>query len=947
MKITCIQCQAVYSVDDALVSGGGIKAQCPACGDIQVVRAGGQQPAPAVPVPTSPTPMPAVPELSDPGGGPGTPALSKPASVAAPPVDPFSDMDLVGGPQELNSAFGDDPFSDLDPSGGQAPPEMPSSPSAGADPFASLDLPGSPLPGGAAAESAQPADPFAGLDKVSSADPPLLPARPQFGGGDKPPLPAMQAKDAPVELGAGADRCDRCGGMIPEGKGPEGLCIRCRNLTSSQPPTADPTLERDWRVRKSNGVILGPLTLAEMREKFTFGEVGATDQVARGESEFKLISSFPEFAAFFKRPGEMIQPVFRHASPSHIGRNVLIVFAILLLGAGGAAFHFWDQILESLGQQENNSSVVEDALEAFSLEVPKPTGTSAEAVTKGRELMLRDERLGYLEADRQFKMALIIDPTNLDAYAGWVQNRALLDQTAGAVSQRKVALDLIDHALERAPDKPELLRSKAFLLLSLGQVNQARDLANKVLTFSAQDPEGQLVLGATYLESSTKLAVDLFSKALEGNKDLNLAYRLLGEAKIRLGKFHEALMFFRKRLEKDPGQYASLDAMARVHLAVGKFDKAREIYEQILGQEPNRVEAAVSLTRLQVQLLGQRRSALRLINGLLKKDDKEIDSTARALLLSEKSVILRLQGNLDKATEAVDEALKLDPMLVPALYSQAWLSLRTGDVGQALARFGSLRSHIPESTRIFLHMAEAEAAVPHFDVAIKHYQMGVEAAPDDLDVYLMLATLHLELDNPNLAYAWLRKSTNVDPFYGRAHRRPRPDYDGPDVFIPTLVRVGNATGKYSDDPLAQSLMGVVMWRAGQDDKAQAQLLRALGLDDECFPANLYLGALLLGKGQARRALPYFQKAHQADALHQTTSVLLAYALLQTGNSKKAEKLAKSVLKADPGDLSARLCLAEILLARKQRKAAIESLLKIYEGDSENVRAKELLFNLGY
>ena len=127
----------------------------------------------------------------------------------------------------------------------------------------------------------------------------------------------------------------------------------------------------------------------------------------------------------------------------------------------------------------------------------------------------------------------------------------------------------------------------------------------------------------------------------------------------------------------------------------------------------------------------------------------------------------------------------------------------------------------------------------------------------------------------------------------------------------------------------------------------AHLLRALEQDDECFPANLYLGALLLGKGQARRALSHFREAHKADALHQTTSVLLAYALLQTGNSKKAEKLVRSVLKTDPGDLTARLCLAEIQLARKQRKAAIESLLKIYEGDNENVRAKELLFNLGY
>jgi tetratricopeptide (TPR) repeat protein len=767
-------------------------------------------------------------------------------------------------------------------------------------------------------------------------------------------MSALEQLEGATGLGAGGraapgDRCDRCGGVVQEEKGPDGLCARCRSLAAVTGPgeEAGPSGDREWRVSNPDGVIQGPLTLAEVKLKFQAGEIGAADKLARGEGDFRLISSYPEFAMFFRRPGESLQTMYRPTPPSHALRNILIVLFLLLAGGGYALYHFWPTVSAYLIAEERSSSIVEDALEVFSRDVPSPTGTSVDAVTRGRELMLRDERLGYMEADRQFKMALILDPTNLSAYAGWVQNRALLDLGAGEVKQRKVALDLVDHALERAPDMPELLRAKAFLFYSLGRINEARELSTRAAALLEDDPETMLVQGATYLESSTELAVDLFSKALEKNQQLYLAYRMLGEAKIRLGRFQEALSFFRKRLEKDPGQFASMDAIARVYLSVGKFDSAKEIYEQILGGEPHRVEAALALARLQYQFQGGTRPAARLIDRMLKMPEAEIGSLGRAQLLAERSVLLRLQGKPEQAVAAVEEALRLDPMLIPALYSQAWLAMVTGDLGQALIELRALRSHLPESARVLLLIAEVEAAVPHFEAAIKEYQLAIEAAPTDLDAYLMFAGLHLELDNPNQAYSWLRKATKVYPFFDRTHRALTAYYDGPSLLAVASRRAEQGADKYGDDALAQALAGAILWRAEQTDKGQARLQRALGLDEECFPANLYLGAIMLDAGQARRAVGYLKAAHKADALHPTASILLAYAHLQTGNSKEAEKLIKAVLKADPGDLNARLCMGEVQLARKQKKAAIKTLLKVYEGDNENVRAKEMLFQLGH
>lgn len=979
MKITCIKCQALYSIDDALLAGGPIKAQCPACGDIQVVKpptaAGGQAVVthnPTMP-PADPEPKPGKPaeaELTDmsdslPAGGQRPPPL--PRKPPQPQLDSAVDPDLVGGPPAME-VDGDDPFAALDLGGGGASPPPVGGDAAAepADPFADLDqlgAPGQPPPGSpqppAAAPQPPPAapaaekppaghDPFDQLELAGSGaagdqlqqDP--FAGLENGGGAQRPPA------DSALTPGTDAARCDRCGGMIAGAKPADGLCERCRGLVA-QPAEegGGPQQEREWRVRKPDGVILGPLTLAEIKQKYQAGEVDARDQVARGENDFRLISSFPEFAVFFRRPGESLQPMFRTAPPSHALRNALIGLVLLLAAAGGAIYFFWPEIDAWLAPEQSSASVVEDALTRFSAEIPKPTGSSAEAVERGRKLMLQDERLAYLEADRLFKTALILDPTNMDAYAGWVQNRALLDLGAGEVRQRKVALDLIEHALERAPDKPWLLRAKAYLFYSLGRLEDARQLANKVLSFEEDDPEALLVMGATYLEASTSLAVDLFRRALEGNESLNLAYRMLGEAKIRLGKFREAMQFFKARLEQDPGQYASLDALARVYRAVGKFKAARRVYERILGGEPNRVEAAVALARIDLQILNRPRQALELLEGLLQSGREGLGEAARARLLTEKSVVLRLLNRLAKAEEAVEQALGLDPTLVPALYSRAWLALRSGEVGKAIVRFRELRSHIPEVARVKLLIAEAEARVPNYEAAQQQFRTAIEADPSDLNAFLMLAALQLNLDNPNQAYTWLRKATEIHPFHDRHHRRLTAYYDGADLLATTVERVEQAAAKYGDDPLAQALVGAVLWRAGKPQQAQARLLRALDLDAGSFAANLYLGVLLLDEGRPHQALGYLRQAHRTNSLHEVGAVLLARAQLETRKTKPAEKLLTGVLKEKPGYLPARLCLAEVLLARKKRKQAIRSLLKVYEGDEQHLRAKELLFQLGY
>jgi len=871
LKLTCPDCQALFSIDDTLIAGGGVKAQCPACGKVQVVRPG--QP----------------PQDGESGPAPGQwEQTTEPSSLIPPPLGEEPSRGKPSGPAH-------------------EPPTLP---------------------------GAKPDDSF----KEPQLTPPVPPPKP-MPRPEPPGLPPIKPVEPAPGQAISEDRCERCGGVIPPGTGIGGICDRCRSIEQE---SAIRPGDREWRVQKTDGVILGPLTVEEVRSKFQQGEVTATDRVARGEADFRLISSYAEFGDFFKRPA--FDMTFKHTPPSHRGRNIAILTVLVLALAGAGGWYLWTHMEKSTG--EDDQDILKSTLDIFSQEVPAPTGSASEEAASGRKFMLLDDRLSYLQADRAFKTALLLDPGSAEACAGWVQNRALMDRGRGEVASRKMALDLVDYFLRRKPEDPGLHKAKAYLLFSLGRYEEARTHAQAAKSKQEDDAENQLILGATYLESSTDMAVGMIKQALDANAELNVAYRFLGEASVRQGKFRRALGYFQKRLDKDPGEFEALDASAKVYEEVGQFNKAIETYEIILAAAPHRPEALVALARLHTQVLNNPRKALAPLDTALKNAEK-MPAAARAQVLTEHSIAHRILGNTKKAAASAEKAVQADPMCVPALYARAVLNHEAGKLDPGLVQLKSLQAHMPESARLRARIAEMESQIPNFRKAQEELKRAVEMDPNDLDIHLMMAVFHCFMDNPTQAYAWLQNSMAIDPMYDEIHQNITPYYDGSTFLKVTVQRALQAAAKYEEDPLIQTLCGIVLFRGGHGDHARQRLHKALSLDEECFQANLYLGVMALAQRKSAVAIQYLERAHESDSLHGMTSKLLGRAYLQKGKLKKAAQVFKNVLAAAPGELEARLGLGEVYMKAKKKARAARALLKVYQADEDNLWAKRMLFQLGH
>ena len=744
---------------------------------------------------------------------------------------------------------------------------------------------------------------------------------------------SLDGDDAEDAYGTSDVRCEWCGSRIKLESlrpGAERRCDWCRESTG------EILLEETgpvWMVRKPDRRTIGPLTIIQVMQKFEAGEIEASDLLSRKDSDFRLISSYPEFAPFFQLPGkEFAVPPGRRWY-----RNVVILAVLVLMIAGAVV---WFLSSRPSGQI---ADVMDRTLEKFSQEIKSPGGSSAQAVARGHQLMLADNHAAYSQADRAFKEALLLANENRQALAGWVQNKAMLDFGQPDAKERKEALDLIDFALRREPDVAEFHRARAYLFYSLGNNAPALESANRAFEMgSPDDPENLLILGAVHLEAEPDLAAKHLRKSLEGSPDLLLAYSLLARASIRLGRFREALSLLQKRLAAAPGEYETQKAIAEVFLSVGQTDKASEAYRNM----PVIAEPVVQLARIQSQLLQKPDTALKTIQDFLDSP-KDLTSADLALVLTEQSVALRLLGKKKQAQEIIDEALKQDPTSVAARYAQAVLEHELGQKESALPHLRALRAELPQSARVLARLAEVHCQFPNFDAAQRDLRRALELQPHDTDIHLMLAGLHLYLDNPAQAYERLDQAVDIDPFYDESYQTTTAFFDGPLMLRQTARRIKKAAAKYSSNPLTHALRGIVLYRNGKTKKARARLQKALDLDANCFAANLYLGTLELSRGQSKDALPYLKKARKNRPTHTTATRLLAEALLRQKKSKSAKKLLKKLLKANPEDSAARLTLAELYLATKKKKQAIRNLQKAVQHDPGNLPVKKLLFRLGH
>ena len=261
------------------------------------------------------------------------------------------------------------------------------------------------------------------------------------------------------------------------------------------------------------------------------------------------------------------------------------------------------------------------------------------------------------------------------------------------MGRREEALRAIDSALERYPDDPFLLNTKAWIVMG-EDLDEAERLARRALEVQkhhslkgwgslefllaeimyrkqryaeAEKWAKKAIEENPYHTSSYKILYDVYYGSLRFKDALKIADRLLrmnpanpdflllkGAALFALGKFDKALVYLDKALSINPRHFDSLETKGDILSLLGRVDEALEYYRRALEVEPNN---PVVLSKIAEEFIEK---------GRLGEAEKYLEMAKRAegakytMYWFARGDFFRAMGRAREAAECYKMAAKID-----------------------------------------------------------------------------------------------------------------------------------------------------------------------------------------------------------------------------------------------------------------------------------------------
>ncbi|WP_426751251.1 tetratricopeptide repeat protein [Myxococcus sp. Y35] len=944
MRIVCQKCAAAYAIDDKLITAKGVRAQCPRCRNLQLVRRDPSAAPAAAPQPQAPVTL--------------TP-VSSGAPAANPADDLFGDFGApppAAAPARPAPGGGAAPASDLFGDVGALPSPAPAS-SPPVDPFADL---GSPAP-----SSGRPAvdDPL--LDFLGP--PPAAPP-----GTEQAPARPPKAAAAPKPATTGCRVCQKP--LTDSFDQALGVCDDCRQPGAAQVPPAPASRP----AAAGNADFLPPMTdlgggAASSGAQPPPGAGSESRGGARVPISTDIIpdmgpeprsgvrTSVPQLGAEPRSGARGSPSRIGPAQPPAAGRSrggkgalVAGLVGLVLVGGGVGGYVLYQQHSEDARRNAGPppAPAIPDAVQAvlprWKLKFLEITGTSAERLAEGQQQLARDERFAYSEAEESFQQALLLDPTSDAAIAGYVQALALGRGARMDDATFQEARALLTAAESRSGRTAPLLLAHANLLLARsGQPEQARPLAEELLARAelpdAQKAEAHLVLGRTWLSSSRELARSHFDSAQKLSPDIKRLHYYRALAHASGGEYSAALDTLLKRLETHPKDWDSLGLTARIYQEVGEPAEARKLYEARVKAEPGELRALLPLAMLRYQSEGNASGAVRDLRALLKNraryDEPEVAEVLVHLAAAE-----RTAGSTDAAVKAAEEALQLVEDLPEAHLQLFMVALGRRDAEKARARLPGFRGQLEDGAlekvlegRLLLLEKKPQEALEAFQAAAKLDSRR-------LDAQLLAGVAAASAKRRDDAFRALHQALQSDPL----RLEPRPVMSAywlrPRETVEGVEGVILALAEGPEDPSPLLYEGLLRFHQHQFDTAERHLRSVLEVDANNAGALAYRSLIALERRATADARRLGERAAAAGRQQPVAHLALGLALAEARQVEPAKRALRDALALAPTLLSAQARLAQ-LEAPQGKGAARDTLVKVVGLDPAYLPAKRMLYLL--
>ena len=543
---------------------------------------------------------------------------------------------------------------------------------------------------------------------------------------------------------------------------------------------------------------------------------------------------------------------------------------------------------------------------------------------------------------------------------------ALLAERAGQPAEARKALNEVANRLDPYPIeylryRPQVLMLGGMSHFALDQYEKAKPYLEMVVRQDAHSPVSKLLARVYLREKRVDKAVEALESYLRAHPEDRQAALLLASSQMAMGRHARAAQIMEESLKR--GDNPAARALLGMSLVgAGKFEPGAAELEATLKQDPNQIQAGVSLVGLYVAS-GQATKAVVVADGLAKRQPK--NAGLQSLLGS----ALAAKGDVVAARSAFDQALKLDPKFIEPLLNLARLDIDQKAFESAQSRLNTILAKDEKHIDATMEIARLFSAMGRSDESLKWLQRADDNSGQRLQPGLQLLDFQLARNRPDLAREALKRLQNKAPealavllaqarvqlanaentdaksTLTRAATMVAYDAAALTQIAELQVRAGNLPGAAHalDKALAakpnhlraRALRSNVFMLQGEPAKAEQLARSVLASDPKIGLGHGLLGDIARSRSQLPAALEAYKRAHQLDQT--SDSLLRLYGALEINQQPAAVSLAEQWLRGKPTDLRIWRALADSQARKGNMQAArnaYESVVKMTPLDAE-------------
>ncbi len=335
----------------------------------------------------------------------------------------------------------------------------------------------------------------------------------------------------------------------------------------------------------------------------------------------------------------------------------------------------------------------------------------------------------------------------------------LVGKAASLLNEPSLATVYLEKYIELKSDDLEshLLLGKAYY--KLGNNVAAETSYSKVLSLDPEHPEGLYGFGLTQLHGRKfKEAVEAFEKAISHNIDSKEIFFELGAAYEELGDLNRAVENLEKYAKSGPANpYNTWLKLAQAYVKLDQTEKAITAYREALKINPDDINCNYHLAKLLVDS-NQLEEAEAIFKKLAEKNPNDAITYYGQIMQMYDRV-----EKFDKAVEAAQKIVDLDPQSQVALYNLAIMYDRLGQLEEAAETLNKCLALKNDYTYAWFNLGIIYDKMKKHSEAVEAFKKYTALAPDDPSGWLNIGLEYMLMKDFEKALPNLQKSVSLKP----------------------------------------------------------------------------------------------------------------------------------------------------------------------------------------